>query len=494
MHIHNFLFRYKFQIVVLLILLVGIIPRFYWMSQKEGMFVDEVLSFLLCQYNDYGWGKMIVGEYTGQQIKTLTMGGDPTFSGVLADLRDMHRTVRDPQHTNFYYSLLRIATIGCSDNIQVINFRAFLLNLVIFIIEFFFMLKLLMLYWGDKRHIALIGLACFSIAVGCISNTLFFRPYQLQECTYVILAFWVAKLIMKIRKNETIVSVKNFVFTSLCVFLVLYTGYFTMFYVAALGVLLLFELYKKKCLANSILYLFLSLFVALCICRVMYGPYFYGFQGDSRVSEQIFGNGLGEKIIYSVRMLFILLKDNVLYLPVAIIISLFFLIKRNIKCIPVILLPVFLYSALVMCIAPYKVSRYISAVFPLMILLIPSCLSIITIKRLKTFITLMVVMIYSTMPLFESHIDHLEVDNFTKRILSNASGNIYILQSNQPWELGYLIPYMDDSKSYILSKKNEDVTFSKGDVLIISNSGPISLPNNSKLLGEKNIFSIYSIL
>ena len=99
-------------IIITIIMIISICIRFYWFSQKEGMDGDEVLSFVICNRNAPTWDYQMIGNLTGTEVKTMSMINDTSLRDMFSDLGKMYITTRDSQHTNFYYSLLRISLVG----------------------------------------------------------------------------------------------------------------------------------------------------------------------------------------------------------------------------------------------------------------------------------------------------------------------------------------------------------------------------------------------
>ena len=116
------------------ILLVALGTRFYWESQKTAFHVDEVMSFVLCDYGELGWTKTFEGEHTGAEAKRMMLFPHPGFDDAIQDIKHNWQDNRDHYHTNFYYTILRLWLVGFqSYNIHDIIVHCLWLNYIFFI-------------------------------------------------------------------------------------------------------------------------------------------------------------------------------------------------------------------------------------------------------------------------------------------------------------------------------------------------------------------------
>lgn len=113
----------------------------------------------------------------------MMYGYTDSIGNTFHDIYSLYLDNRDRPHTNFYYSLLRLALFNNSDDsLQSLTIRASLLNIIISILSFiiFFCISK-KLFKTDSAIITAITLAFLSPAA--FSSVLFFRGCQLNNDT-----------------------------------------------------------------------------------------------------------------------------------------------------------------------------------------------------------------------------------------------------------------------------------------------------------------------
>lgn len=65
------------------ILLVACGLRVYYLQYKDIAHMDEILSIVLAEYNEYGWGKDFETYtiYTAEQMQEMSLWNDSTLKG-----------------------------------------------------------------------------------------------------------------------------------------------------------------------------------------------------------------------------------------------------------------------------------------------------------------------------------------------------------------------------------------------------------------------------
>jgi len=128
-------------IILIAIYALALGIRVYWLSQKEGLHVDEGMTIAIACYNNfilrenYEYGK----KYTGKELKEASLVSDASLKDALSDVRNLWKDNRDAPHTNLYYSFLRLALIGLkTGDVAPIVFRGGFLNLLFFTVSFIF--------------------------------------------------------------------------------------------------------------------------------------------------------------------------------------------------------------------------------------------------------------------------------------------------------------------------------------------------------------------
>ena len=109
--IQTLLARVPLWIWCVLVFAAAVGIRVHWIQQKEGFHLDEGATVVLSSYNRYGFldafpdGK----ELSGDEVRNLTCGNEFGLKNLGEDLVGLRADNRDSPHTNFYYSLFRIA-------------------------------------------------------------------------------------------------------------------------------------------------------------------------------------------------------------------------------------------------------------------------------------------------------------------------------------------------------------------------------------------------
>jgi hypothetical protein len=195
----------SYQVLILVVLyLIAFGFRVYWLSQKDGFHVDEGMTIAISFYNDYIMSRNydFNREYTGKEIKEKSLINNSGFKETILDIKRLHRDNRDSPHTNLYYSFLRVSLMGLeTTDIKPIIFRGAILNLIFFTISFIFFFLLMRLLFPDSILLQFTAVVCAYLSTATLSNTLFLRPYQIQETMFIIFCYFFVKNI----------NVKNFV-------------------------------------------------------------------------------------------------------------------------------------------------------------------------------------------------------------------------------------------------------------------------------------------
>jgi len=113
-------------LILAAVYLITLGVRVYWLSQKDGLHVDEGLTIAYAFYNDFIVGKNYAfgKKYTGKELKEISLVSDTSLKGALEGARKLWKDNRDPPHTNLYYTFLRFSFVGAkSSGISTIVFR-----------------------------------------------------------------------------------------------------------------------------------------------------------------------------------------------------------------------------------------------------------------------------------------------------------------------------------------------------------------------------------
>jgi hypothetical protein len=373
-------------VILLMVFAFTLGIRIYWLSQKDGFHVDEGLSITLACYNDYMWSRNYEfnREYTGKEVKEISLCDNDRLRNVLGDIARLWKDNRDSPHTNLYYSFLRLSLAGLkTGDMQKIIFRAGFLNLIFFSISFFFFYLLLNLLFSQNRALRLAALFCTFMSTGTISNTLFFRPYQIQETAFITFAYFFVKSLdwkkYVIYDNNLYVNQKLIVLLSVITAVTLLTGYYAIIFIGFFG---LYVLYLQRRGGtrnlNEVLVYVSVLIFGMILAQTLYSRYITGF-GGYRAREAL-GMTLSGDFTRNVKWAFLgiinLLKTYYCIYPGAAVTMISFLyLKFTQKKIMIkdhaafIFVASILYMIVVMYLVPMKNLRYVMPVFPFFILL-----------------------------------------------------------------------------------------------------------------------------
>jgi len=223
-------------------------------------------------------------------------------------------------------------------------------------------------------------------------NTLYLREYQLQEMLLVIMTYIFVKYYYLIKINEKIDSWRSMLKIALLVTFVLLSGYFAIFYVFILGLILLLISYRNGQKQNIPFFIFAFL-AAFAFTGSLYCKYYDGFFGYRGIEAlgKLGLSGILDNIIVSSKKYLIDIRGYLISLP-AILIFLILIGKviifdrtknYNKDKLPLILSVCgVIWSALVMFFAPFKGVHYILSIFPIILLIIPYLTSFLKRKEI----------------------------------------------------------------------------------------------------------------
>jgi len=375
--------------------------RIYWLSQKEGMHVDEGLSTAMACYNEfmvtenYQYGK----EYKGKELKEASLVNDPSLKDAVSDIVRLRKDNRDPPHTNLYYSLFRLSLIGLkTGDMGKIIFRGAILNLLFFTASFILFFLLMRLLFPGSELLQYAATLCAFLSTATLSNTLFLRPYQIQETLFILFSYcFVLSLGWKktiLHERKLFVGIKPLVLMSLLTAVTLLSGYYALLFIGLFGLYAVYLLCKDKKYIEIPFY-FSVLGLGLLIAWILYPNYFSGFfsyRGTETV-RTLSGSAL-ENIGSSLGVAGTLLHKHFFTWPVVAVLvlclagivvlllrerkqtGLLQILRGKIRAVTFIqkmawyiFAAAVLYLFAVLILAPYKILRYTMPVFPFLVIL-----------------------------------------------------------------------------------------------------------------------------
>lgn len=455
--------------LVVFILVFGV--RVYWFQQKKGINGDEALSVIVSSYNDYGWSWTKDYDhdktYTGKEVREITFWDNPSIKNAFGDIRKLRKDTRDSPHTNMYYSLLRLSAAGekTGDLHDLIKIGE-RLNLVLFILSFWLLFYFLSRLFDQPLMIAFALFMAF-MTPGAVSNTLLFRPYQLQEIFFALMALVFLWIYKKSDNNEKMDSWKNLLLWALLIALVLDSGYFILILVLMYFMILLVQnfLLQKK---SNISFLVFTFLTSVAFAGLLYCNYFDGLLGG-RGKEALGKLGLAgmmNNLFISMSAYFstihqFLFNSGLLIVLLIAIILLFLKQKRRVVksvSVPVVvvLLVTFIWSLAVMYFAPYKVLRYIVPALPLLSLWL-----VIPVSQLKNRIVKYLLMSAAMLITLINTLNVNNIDDLQTDVMKNHSYALHpdipvVVLNQTPWKYGDLIPYLNDRQLYQFTNMESD--------------------------------------
>lgn len=456
-------------VLFMLVLLVSLAVRFYWESQKSAFHVDEVMSFVLCDYGDVGWTTTFEGTYMGAEAKKAMLFPHPGLDDALQDIKHNWQDNRDHYHTNFYYSILRLWLVGFqSYDVHRIIVHCLWLNYIIYVAYFVLLYFFLRLFFRDKPKVLFTGLLLVGLSASDIANTIFIREYMLQEFGALLLAYIVVKAARQIRNDSYHFNVGNFLITAFAIWMIIFNGYFQIVYVGVLGLYLVWILFKRK-EYDGIGYFLGALLLAIGLCYICYHGFFKILTEDNKVS-----GGLASRTLrgYFSPFLFyaILVLKYTLYLPYLLVVAYVWRKKKmSLGNIPWIVVVAVIYSVMAFWTAPMRVNRYIVSVTPLLLLIVPFALSKLEGKQYKV-ATYICILTAIAMMCFKGNIENLNFDKEEKANLLNNHSTMptYIVKNDkQPWTLCDIVPYLNDERTYTFVNSIDEIKCSQPHIVSI---------------------------
>lgn len=457
----------KYNWILAFIFIFITIIRFYWITQKITFHMDELYGISILHYNEYGlWSgkdfdKLI--PYTGKQIKDLIFFDNGSIKDTFKDLIHLWIYNRDPAYNNLFFIISRIWYTGLeTSDFTTIIWRESLLNYIFFCFSFYFFILLLNKITDNKITKAICIILAF-LNPATIGISVFLRSYALQETLLILFTYLFVLYIKNINEKHNINNKRNFIATTLILFLVMNCDYFSFLYIGILGlILIIYLVYKKE--FSTLYSLICSLFLALIISKICYLNFGVGFFTDRGTEAFNVFNSSENRFLKALTSVYNLISFNICNLIVLFIILVIGIIlhKKDLNFHILIFNAAFLWCFTVMLFAPYNTLRYIAPIFPLFtialaykkqsntllnyilssLLIIPVILSFINVMPLKT---------------NNSKIEHLnEADPkvLNAEYLNDVNTKVYIDRSSL---YAQLLPYLNDQQIYYFVDSLEEI-------------------------------------
>ena len=471
-------------LIVVYALALGI--RVYWLSQKEGLHVDEGMTIAIACYNNfilrenYEYGK----KYTGKELKEASLVSDASLKDALSDVRNLWKDNRDAPHTNLYYTFLRLSLIGLkTGDVAPIVFRGGFLNLLFFTVSFVFFFLLMRLLFADSKLLQYASTFCAFVSTAAISNTLFIRPYQIQETLFIMFCYYFA---LSLSWNKHFIHenkfnfgiVKPLLLMSLLTAVTLLTGYYAIIFIGLFGLYAICQLCANKKFTEIPFY-FAVLGLGILFAQILYPKYLSGFSSyRGKETIRTISLNMQDNLQSSIAKAGTLLQKHFFSYSVIIVCVLclayivVMLIRKEkfnglvqkirsknlctLSAIQKMAWYIFAASVIflfiVLIIAPYKVLRYGMPVFPFLVILPAMLISSVEARsrKIAVCVTLLLCGCFALNATKESKIENVFRGKPNEYAFTQDKDlSVYVFNGAwSSWKYGNLIPYVNDEQTY----------------------------------------------
>ncbi len=459
------------SILIAFVVLLGV--RIYYISQKESMHADEALSICISNRNEYGfWSKNyeLNHEYTAKELKDMSLWDDASVRDALSDVYHMHQVNRDAPHSNFYYSLFRLWFTGVkTSNLTYIYWRGCLLNVLFFVISFFFMTLLLRRFTENPIILGLCLLIAF-INPPSLSLTVFMRPYELQQTFLIILALFVTWCFQTKEAGKSIVTKKTFAVGTIVLALTMLAAYINMILIGFYGLFIIFYCIRKK--DYRLLKFFVIMFIAaLIVAKLLYfdfGNLGYREQ-DATANLQV--SVILENIVAIKEALLKLVFTNVyfgLFCQITVIATICTVFVKEAKAHCSLILPVIaainliaFFVIMYMVPVDMKFLRYVAPLFPLFSLCFINMgiwgIHKLAFPALAALLLILSLIQFNGKRSIVEHLDDAYISILFKDLKKNSDVPIFV-RGELTWKHAYLIPFLNDESTVIFISNFSEIT------------------------------------
>jgi len=484
--------NYRHILILLTIYVLTLSIRIYWFSQKRGLHVDEVLGITVIYNNGYMWWKDydFNREYKGKEIKEISLCTDASLKSALKDIAYLYNHNPDIAHTNLYYTFYRLSLVGLkTGNPQAIIYRVSILNLLLFSVSFIFFFLLMKLFFPDSKFLQYMSTACAFLSTAAITNTLYFRSYQIQEVCFIVFCYYFTRSLdwkhSIIEYNDKLYLSKLILPLSVITALTLLSGYYSIFFIVLFGIYIIYSKCKEKKYVEIVFYA-IVFFLGLIIARILFHNYFSNIFSNPAVTTTAITLKKPLNMNNSINLIGLFLTKHFFNYGVIIICSfcLFYSAfwggfrKQQIqKPILFIFIASILYLIIVTIIVDYKIVRYVMVVFPFFIILPTLIVYLVGQRKIAIVAMTLLFLSFVTNAIYSNNIEYLYGGSTTD---SNGRYPFYydtalpvFILSNATWKPAALVPYLNDEQIYYFNRNYDDIKFpNQGDFyLIISTSG-----------------------
>lgn len=247
----------KIVFAIFLLLLVGFgCNGYHSILRKDGLFIDEICSFNnanigILTFSDF-WKAVFIPDSLQTEKIEITPTDDVCYNSDLFDKYYVGRVSKSfryfsvyliqsfcDSHPPLYHFLLHtVSSISKSSNLYLIGFSV---NIFFLVLTCVFLYKISELITKDS-YISLIVMSYYGFSYSFLNNLNLFRMYALMTCLFTVLLclyLLVAKKNWKIERKEVV---------QICIveFLLMFTQYFSLFFILPLFTIAIYSLRKNK--------------------------------------------------------------------------------------------------------------------------------------------------------------------------------------------------------------------------------------------------------
>ena len=441
--------RWRDWLILGLLLCVGCGVRFWFIEQKECIHINEEMTFIIADYEDYSWEKNFDdgASYSGSYFREKFFFPNNDAKDMWRDVYRMRMDNRDSPHTNLYYSLYRVwVYFFGSSNLDWLIKTSCYLNILFYVLSFL-VLNSIAKRLFPEQHFLRYGLLFMAFTnAAAISNTLFIREYQLQETLFLVLTALFIRYYARLQDGGGNATCSNLFVGSILLGLVLLSGYFSILYVALFGAVLLGMALWRRQMDDCGFFCALVIFACVVACA-LYTQYFDGLL-DYRGKEAL--DKLGATGFWdNVKATFVdggamLLSKGVPAVVLGIAAGSLLISawrKEKIAGLPLLI------GALTLCyliaafyFAPVKRLRYMMSAIPVLYIGVAACL-----PRGRQGHVLCGIMACCVAFFIVNAVDYMKIEEPNTDCL--AKKNVVIV-NNEPWKLGVVLQYTHTDSTY----------------------------------------------
>ena len=485
----------KTIILTFLVFILALFARCYLMNIKQGLHTDETFAFLLSTNNKSGINVPFEynQHYTALDLKKKYGKENNDIKSIVKDIKDIRTNAVDKLNPTLYYSLIRISQYNLTGDFDLNKLieRAFFLNLLIFILSFFIMIKLLNLLDIEKKYIPFFLLVAF-LNTCTLSIFIFIKPYILQEFAFLFLTY---VFVLNIKNADNFLNIKNILLVVLSLTIALLSGYFSLIYISLLSVAYIAYCLKTKHI-NNILYFAGFLLLSFICVFIIYPDYFYVSSISEHTSSKTdilnYISGLGLRLI-------LFFSTYLFYLPIILIVLYCIFQKKDKKGLSKLNLILWIvilnliFAILTYIATPNKILRYMSPAFPLISLIIPYLITNLK-NRSKIFLIGITCIVYILGFIYSTKIESIDSAvekkypyafypnientfiNTNCRPIAKAEVPIIIF-TEKAFKVNNVVPYMKNSQSVMISNYEKPVKLQEN-FIVLFDKDYIILPKN----------------